>query len=411
MLYKLLQTSPSRVFLYFFIVVMLLFAFAMNFGTTAFQQYVSLSEAFLQGKLHFLRMPASPEDTILFQGNYYWPLGPFPAVLLMPFVFFFQLFHITFYQGFLQFFITTGVFYLCYAFARRYRYSHEDALYLACAFCFASVYQIAAFVPWVWFFSQAITVLLLFLALQDFHTKRCYFIIGLLYAAVFATRFTAGLSIVFFLAYIMFEKKDVRSKMKYLYHLLLPVCICGILLLTYNYFRFGSIFDNGYIGANNFLLSEKDRYEVLHHGLFKFSNIPTNIYYYFIKTLDPVLIPVKTIWGNTYILQLPYVTVQYPGTSFFVSSPIFLYLFRNKLKTAVSKYALVAVLTVLFVLLLYYWPGWRQVGPRYLLDLLPFAYLLLLESFRGRRVPTFTKIIIYISAFYNLYFLGQVLRF
>ena len=51
------------------------------------QQYVRLAESFLSGKLHLLvELPEHLHDTALYGGRYYWPLGPFPAVLLMPFV-------------------------------------------------------------------------------------------------------------------------------------------------------------------------------------------------------------------------------------------------------------------------------------------------------------------------------------
>jgi hypothetical protein len=67
--------------------------------------------------------------------------------------------------------------------------------------------QMTAFASSAWYFVQAITVILLFLALYEYFTKRRYVVIGLLYAAVFASRFTAGLTIIFFLLALLKEKK------------------------------------------------------------------------------------------------------------------------------------------------------------------------------------------------------------
>jgi hypothetical protein len=404
----LLFSALKKPFFTLFLLLFLGTAFYTNVIFTNEQQYVYLAKSFLQGKVYFTQLPGTWEDVVLYKGKYYWHQGPFPAIALMPFVFVAQLFHVFFYQGYLQFFLTLGIFYLCYWLAKYYKYSREDGLFLAFAFCFASVYQIVSMVSWVWYFVQAITVLLLFLALYEYFTKRRYVVIGLLYAAVFASRFTAGLTIIFFLLALLKEKKPSIKKVAALSQLVVPLFLCGLLLLSYNYVRFGDVFNNGYMMNNNMFSESRGSYERDNHGLFKISNIPTNIYYYFIKTLDPVLIPVQTLWGNTYILEAPYVTVKYPGTSFFVVSPVFLYMFRNKLKSQVSRYALVAVIAVLIPLMLYYWPGWWQVGPRYLLDLLPFGYVLLLEGFEKRKLSRGVKILICISTLFDLYLLSLV---
>lgn len=62
----------------------LLFAvvFGFNLTVSVDQQFSYLAESFLQGKTYFLASPAFGYDTVFFQGKYYWPLGPFPAVLL-----------------------------------------------------------------------------------------------------------------------------------------------------------------------------------------------------------------------------------------------------------------------------------------------------------------------------------------
>lgn len=399
------------------VVLFILFSFFSivlinNIFSVGEQQYVYLAQAFLQGQLHFLDLPAEKIlDAVFIDGKYYWPLAPFPALLLMPFVFAFDRFSLFFYQGYLQFFLTLGIFFFCFTFARGFSYSRRDSLFLAFAFCFASIYQIIAVVPWASFFAHAVCVFLLFLALYEYFTKRRYLFIGILLSLVFATRFTAGLGIAFFILAIITEQQARwQGKIKDLIFLCLPVFFVLSLLLLYNAVRFDDPFDNGYLHANNAFLSDSDRYEQLNHGLFKISNIPTNLYYYFLKGLDAVRIDKETIWGSTYILQPPYITVSYPGVSFFIVSPIFLYLFKLRMKERIIRLSLVTMAIILCFLLPYYWPGWRQVGPRYLLDLLPFAYLVLMYSFKKSRLPGLAKIIIIASALFDLYLLPQVFR-
>jgi len=391
--------------LLFFVFSFIALAVISNFTIHTEQQFVYLAKAFLQGELHFLERPGTLEDVVSYKDNYYWPLGPFPAILLMPFVFFFNLIGLFFYQGYLQFFISLAIFYLCYRIALQYKLPSNDSLYLAFAFCFASVYQLIAFIPWVWYFAQAVTVLLMLLAIYEFLNKKRYFIIGLLLAGIFATRFTAGFAVVFFLCAIFFAKDNYRTKAKHAVSLLHPIFLTGVLLLLYNYLRFENVFDNGFMAVFINNLSVQERNELLKNGLFGLKNIPSNLYYYFLKTIDPVLLSFQSSWGNTHMLKQPYFTVNYPGTSFFVVSPIFLYIFKNPIKTKISQYSLIAVMVILIPLMLYFWPGWRQVGPRYILDLQPFMFLLLLEVFKHQKVSTVAKVVICLSACWNIYFL------
>lgn len=393
---------------YFIIVIFFCVTLSFNINITTEQQYTYLAQSFLQGKLHFLDTMEVMEDTVYYKKQFYWHQGPFPAILLMPFVYVTSFFKIFFNQGYLQFFLTIGIFYLAFKIARLYKYTYKDALLLSFAFCFASVYQLIAFMPWVWYFVQAVTVFFLFLALYEFLTKKRYWLIGLYISFIFSSRFTAGLGVIFFILAIITNNKVWKIKTIQLTQLMLPVIISGGLLLLYNYLRFNNPWENGFLLSNNVLMNNAQRYELLNYGLFKLSNIPTNIYYYFIKSLDPVLVNLTSLWGNTYVLKFPYITVNYPGTSFFIVSPIFLYLFKSSLKEKRAKLALVAIITILIPLLCYYWPGWRQVGPRYLLDLLPFAYLLLMYVFPKRKLPSTAKILIIFSAFFNIYLFFHV---
>ena len=152
---------------------------------------------------------------------------------------------------------------------------------------------------------------------------------------------------------------------------------------------------------NETILSDQSRFELLNYGLFQLRNIPTNFYYYFLKTFDPVLLSERSLHGNTFILSPPYITLNFPGTSFFVVSPIFFYLFRARLKERPVRLALIPIGVILVVLLAYFWPGGTQTGPRYLLDLLPFAFLVLLFSFKDFNLSRVARTLIIASTFLN----------
>jgi len=227
---------------------------------------------------------------------------------------------------------------------------------------------------------------------------------------VWATRFTAGLGLIFFILETLGEKDSMKGKVLKIFQLVIPSILAGMVLLGYNQVRFGNMWDNGYMSANVTLLHDTQRFEQINYGLFKLKNIPTNIYYYLVKGLDPVTVDHKNRQGNTYVLRPPYVKISYPGTSFWIVAPVFIYIFRQKFMERRVIFAGVTSLLILAVLLSYYYPGWRQTGPRYMMDLLPFLYLILLKSFPGRKLPFGVQMLIAGSAVFDLLLLVQAIR-
>lgn len=380
-----------------------------NFTYVENNQYSYLARAFLAGSLSFLEIPGGLQDIVFFDGKLFWHLAPFPALLLMPFVGLWDAFADSlFLQGYLQVFLTFGIFLLCLFLAMKFGYKLYDSIYLAFAFIFSSVYVVVAYIPWSWNFVQAIAVLLQFLAIYEYKSKKRYWLIGLFYGFIFMSRFTAGFTVLFFVFSIFLSKYSFDKKFKDIVMLILPVVLSGLLLLSYNYARFQNPFDNGYYTSNEVTMNDDARFEQINYGLFQLRNIPTNFYYYFLKSIDPILLEKETLFGNTFILKYPYFKVNYPGTSFFVVSPIFLYLLKVNYKKKENLKSLLSVLFVLAFLLTYYWPGWVQLGPRYTLDFLPFAYLLLLDAFDKKRLPALSKVLILVSAEFNTFLLNNL---
>lgn len=380
---------------------------SLNISTIYEQQYVYLAKSFLAGKLYFLERPGTWLDAVFYNNYYYWHLGPAPAVLLMPIVGFANLLGITFYQGYLQLVITGGILMLCYKLARMYKFSIIDSLYLAFAFGYASVYVTVAYIPWSWYFVQAIVVACLFLALWEWHRSKRYWLIGILFAVILASRATAVLGIVFFIGDLWWRNaRSQKHRMSAMGQMFLPLLLVFALLLAYNGLRFGDVFNTGYQWSNNNTLSEANRYELINYGLFQLRNIPTNFYYYFIKTVDPVQVNHYGDFGRTFILEPPYVNASYPGAGYLITSPVFVYSLLALRKIRRNRTVILSAVTsaiLLLVLLTYYWPGWAQVGPRYMLDLQPFLYVMLLRSFVKSQLSVTSRIIIIVSALFNLY--------
>lgn len=378
---------------------MLLVSF--NFGEVSDQQFTYLARSFLQGKLYFTELP-NLHDVAPFNGKYYWPSGPLPAILLIPLVKLFDIFDLFFYQGYLEFFITLSIFYLLFRIARTLRYTSTDSLYLAFAFSAGSVYLYIALLTNSYFYAQALTVLLLLLAIHESLTKKRYWLIGLCLGAILMTRVTAAIGVIFFILMSITSDKKYTNKIIELTQLIIPMFIAFILLLLYNYLRFQNILESGY----NLQLVSNFFERARSYGLLSLVHLPGNLYYFLLGHPLPVFRD-----DVSHVLRPPYITADPWGMSIFITSPYYIYLFFGSYRDRLMKILWVTVVAIAIPIFLYYGIGYIQFGYRYSLDFLPFLFLLLLIVLRqmGSQLSWGFKTLIIISSFVNLYFSTSML--
>ena len=136
----------------------------------------------------------------------------------------------------------------------------------------------------------------------------------------------------------------------------LPVTL-GLLTAAYNFARFHSIFDFGYLHIPE--VAQEPWYE---HGLFSIQAIPWNIYTMLFQGFDS-------------ISYFPYILPNGFGCSIFLASPFLCLLFRQGGPYKVVAWIVIAFLTL--VLWLHGNPGSWQFSYRYAMILLPWMFLLL----------------------------------
>ena len=152
-------------------------------------------------------------------------------------------------------------------------------------------------------------------------------------------------------------KRGVRENSRMLIRFLsLPVTL-GLLTAAYNFARFHSIFDFGYIHIPE--VAEEPWYK---HGLFSIQAIPWNIY-------------TMLFQGFESIDYFPYIRPNGFGCSIFLASPFLCLLFRRGGRYKVVAWVTIALLTL--VLWLHGNPGSWQFSYRYAMILLPWMFLLL----------------------------------
>ncbi len=393
----LLFSYLQKTHIWYIIIFFLTFTFFFDITTFGDQQFSYLANSFLQGKLYFTQMPYSWGDSAPFGGHYYWPLGPFPAMLLLPFVYLSRYFPLFFNHGYIAFLFVVGVLGLCYRLARKTGFNRTDSAYLAFAFCFASVYMGIAFMPHAWYFSHSIVAFFLLASLVEYLGKRRYWRIGLYMTAVLMTRISASLGIVFYLACVLLlVREKVYKKILHCSSLLVPI-LCGLVFLgLYNFARFGEIFEQGY----SYQLLNSALVAARNYGTLNPIHIAGNLYYFLLSMPLPVFRD-----EISHVLVFPFVRPDYWGMSAFVTSPYYLYLFFLSCRDKLSAILIGTSIVVAIPVFLYYGIGLIQFGYRYSLDFLPYIFFLFIRNYHHKysSLSKNMKGLILFSALTNFY--------
>lgn len=395
---------PSRVVVYLALVVFLGVTVWLNLLVRTEDQFVDLAQAFLHGSTAFLEAPGgSWADTTPYNDKFYWPLGPLPAVLLMPFQWLAGLAGIAIYQGYFQPLLVLALLVLVFRVARKTGYDFGDSAWLAFGFAFATAFLGVAMWPWSWQFSQAVTCVLVFGAILETIGRRRPWLMGTLFALAMATRITAALGILWSFAEILRGPGTRQEKTRSVVLLGLPCVVVLGLLMAYNQVRFDNALDQGY--AKQLV---PPHYEAARaQGLFSARHLPCNLYHFLLAPPTPV----RQDEVST-MLRPPYLTANPWGMSLFITSPIFFYLFGLKYSDRTSRLLWLTALIVAMPIMLYFGVGFRQFGYRYALDFLPLVFFLLMRNHRQQRgdLTTGFKAVLLISAVTNLYlFAGHFL--
>jgi len=139
--------------------------------------------------------------------------------------------------------------------------------------------------------------------------------------------------------------------------------VLGVCTLIYNYIRFHSISDFGYARIPG-VLNEP----WYNHGIFSVYYIPRQIWEMLLR-----------LWELRPTFPLP---VPNPfSSSILISSPFLIFAFRPGSRDKVLKYVCwAAVLIICFVLWMHGNSGGWQFGYRYAIAILPFLFVIMLES-------------------------------
>lgn len=349
-------------------------------------QYLWLADSFLKGRLDLpgeVVAAIGRMDTVLRGGRFYWPLGPLPALLFAPAVAFFG--PDMFIESYGHAFLAAAAFVGAFVLARRKGFGRTDAAWMAVAFTLGSVLVGILFMNGPWFFEDLLSCVLLLAALVEREGKNRPALIGTLIGLAAASRLPAVLAGCFFFLCELSNARPAAEKIRRVALMAAPLLVAICVLGVYDAARFGDPFHAGV--ADHFLspdaLSEgRDRF-----GAFSVVNVPHNAFAYFLEL--PVLV------GG-----LPVVDPH--GVSVALISPIFLWVLAARPKERDVWAAALCVAALLALVLTYFTTGFVQFGPRYLADVTPLVFLVLLGVFKERGFGARHKSVIAASATVNL---------
>ena len=365
--------SPWAAFgISFFVYFLLSFFHGRPWDVSSSPYFNYLADAFLHGQLNFRLLPPGTYDLVIYKGQLfsYWP--PFPAMLLIPLV---ALFGVNFSD--ILFTIFFGSFNIFLFSALLHEAQKRNLIQLdkfqrsllVFFFAYGTVHLTIAPLGRVWFTALIIGVtcsLFAYWAAIKYDGALGFFLAGLGISAAFATRLhllIVGLWPAWYLISTHWGKPK-KQLMKYVFIGLLPLAITGVLLLAYNYARFGNFSEVGLTYHNMGSIFRKDFSK---YGAFSLHYAPTNLFYQYFAY--PFL--AKSSEGF------------FMGGSLFLLSPVFFSIFwglwRAPKKPGPWILALTIVLTNIPIALLM-GTGYAQFGPRYSLD---FTVPLLLLTAKG----------------------------
>lgn len=380
--------------------LILLILLVIGFYAEGSQQFSLLANSFIHGHTYFLSsIGGVGQDPVLYHGRVYWDDGFFPSLTLVPFVAFFNLFHIFFYQGFIKWIFVALTIYFIYLLAKHFKYSNRDSIVLVLGFMIGSVYIGVNSVSSSWLYAQVVCTFLLFAALIAYFKKKNWWLIGAICGAILLTRIPADAVLIFFSLSILYTKKSFKNKLKDLFKLGIFVLLAAIMIGTYNYQRFGNPFNNG----NYYQLISSDSAKARSMGLLNIDHIPTNLYTILLR--GPIPVKVSGSWS----LKYPYLSNNNLGMSIFLTSPFLLYFFTRKWSaySRENRLLLLSSLVSLLILLCYYGDGADQLGYRYSLDFLPMLYVVFMSIYRkyNQKLSLGMTSLLILPGFFNFYLL------
>ncbi len=340
------------------------------YGTPAKVYWNLLADAFLKGRLYLVDPPTT-HDLTLYNGNWYVPNPPLPALAVLPLVAVLgvQGVNMVWFSILIAAAIVALVFWILQDASAQglIPTGLRSNLWLTVMFALGTDYWWLSFLGQMWFLSQLLTLLCAALAVLFVIKKASPWWAGLWLGLALLSRpniFTlwpllAGLYL--YLDHRGHPTFDWKRALGWAIQSAVPVVLAAAILLVYNYVRFGNFMDFGYTTING---AAEIVTNVQTYGIFNIHFVPINLKVMFLD------FPRFALENGCHVLNTD-------GFSMLVMTPALLYVFRRFRWNAWTIGAWISIILSIGLLAFYHNTGSAQVGFRYLMDfILPVLLLM-----------------------------------
>ncbi len=327
----------------------------------ALDYFNRLADAFLHGRYWLTEAPSWLNELVpIGPGRWVVPYPPMPALLALPFVALFgpdfpaQVYS-SIYAG-----LAVGVVYLVLG-RLNLQIRDRQRFALTGVFAFGTVFWFIAVSGSAWYFAHVSAVLLFSLACLAALTKQPAWIAGLLLGCATLCRLPIGLGLPFVAAAQVGLPglTELRDRLRHdLPSIVRTAVVFGIglagpalIYIWFNLERWGTLTDQSYVMIPGVL---DDQFYVK-HGIESIWYIPRNLFAIFLRS-----------WN--YVDDPPFLQPSWWGLGIFLTTPLFLWLFKGRIRDPRVAWALLATALISIPVLMHGNVGITQFGYRFSLD-------------------------------------------
>ena len=336
----------------------------------AYKHHVYVADAWLHGRLSVSGYPAHYHDWVTVKGTVHSPFGPTPAILLVPFVWWWGK---ALNMNAFSMAVAGLNAMLCWLLLLRVGVGPRRAALGTLIFAFGTVNWYTAIIGTTWFLSHLATELFLLLALLEIFGRGRAALVGAAFGFAVLSRPNVA-SALPGVVLLLVHRRAVRTGilrfvdgraivggLLFGFGIALPLAI----ELALNYARFGNPFDTGYGTAAEMYMANRS------YGWYDWHYLPRHLHIAIFK-------------GWEYVEEFPFLKPSPEGLSVLLTSPVLLYAFAASWRDRTVRLLWLAVGLTAGALFPYFYQGWVQFGYRYLLDALPYLIVLTAVGMSGR---------------------------
>jgi hypothetical protein len=365
----------------FSILVFIIYLFT-SAGKTPYDYFTRLSDAFLQGK-YYLSYALPWLNELIPAGieKYFVVYPPMPAILAMPFRF---AFGEKFEQQFLAHLLGVGITIIAMAISWKVKKGgsllerKKLLIWTGILVGFGNIIWYLSATGSAWYLGQISAAFFLTAAIYESLNKKRAILVGIMLGAAYLSRVEIVLTFPFFL-YIFSGKKYLNNYLKIALGIL-PFLFTNF---TYNFIRFGVIWDKAYMLIPGVL--EETWYQ---KGLVNPIYIPNHLKIIFLAL-------------PKFIKEVPYIIPSWAGLAIWITTPAFVYAFLANIKDRIVQYSWISIILISFLIFSHGTTGFAQFGYRFAVDFYPFLIFLTIKSVSETKLKWHHWLLLFISVFVN----------